>query len=118
MPTTIEAQDMVRLTVCYALPDSVFLKELDVPAGTTIIGAIQASGLTQAHPEVDPTTLRVGIFGKLKTLDTLVRPGDRVEVYRPLTADPKAARRKRVQKIRESGTREGQKWLRRGSQGD
>jgi putative ubiquitin-RnfH superfamily antitoxin RatB of RatAB toxin-antitoxin module len=78
----------------------VFLKELDVPAGTTIIGAIEASGLTQACPEVDPSTLRVGVYGKLKTLDTPVRQGDRVEVHRVLTADPKTARRKRVQRTR------------------
>ncbi|MCY1304044.1 Protein RnfH [compost metagenome] len=56
--------------------------------------------------------MRVGIFGKLKTPDAVVREGDRVEVYRPLTADPKQARRKRVQKLREGGAREGQKWLR------
>lgn len=117
MPTTVEPRGMVRLSVCYACPDSVFLRELNVPAGTTIIGAIQASGLTQAHPEVDPTTLRVGIYGKLKTLDTPVQEGDRVEIYRQLTADPKSARRKRVQKTRQSGTREGQKWLRGGGQG-
>ena len=43
------------------------------------------------------------------------REGDRVEVYRVLTADPKTARRKRVQKTRETGTQEGQKWLRRGA---
>ncbi|WP_423197031.1 MULTISPECIES: RnfH family protein [unclassified Cupriavidus] len=107
-----EAGAMVRLSVCYARPERVFLQEIEVPAGTTIIGAVQASGLVQACPEVDPNTMRVGIFGKLKTLDTVVRVGDRVEIYRALTADPKQARRKRVQKTRESGTREGQKWLR------
>ncbi|ABF08341.1 RnfH family protein [Cupriavidus metallidurans] len=116
-PTTAEVGGLVRLSVCYARPDTVFLKELDVPAGTTIIGVIEASGLTQACPEVDPSTLRVGVYGKLKTLDTPVRQGDRVEVYRVLTADPKTARRKRVQRTRASGTREGQKWLRGGGQG-
>ena len=116
MPTKAEAGRTVRLSICYAQPDTVFLKEVVVPAGTTIIGAIQSSGLTQVHPEVDPTTLRVGIFGKLKTLDTEVRDGDRVEVYRILTADPKTARRKRVETKRATGVREGQKW-RRGSGG-
>ncbi len=104
----------VRVSVCYATPDAVFLKDIEVPAGTTIAGAIAASGLVQAHPEADPSTMRVGIFSKLKTPDTVVRDGDRVELYRPLIADPKQARRKRVQKTREGGTREGQKW-RRGS---
>ncbi|GAA0834194.1 MAG: RnfH family protein [Cupriavidus sp.] len=112
MPASPESAD-IRLSVCYALPDAVFLREIAVAAGTTILDAIQLSGLTTAHPEVDPTTARVGIYGKLKTLDTIVREGDRVEVYRALTADPKTARRKRVQKVRQSGVREGQKWLRR-----
>lgn len=114
MPASPDAPGTVHVAVCYARPDAVFLKSLDVPAGTTLLGAIQASGLTEAHREVDPTTLRVGIYGKLKTLDTVVRDGDRVEVYRALTADPKTARRKRVQKTRASGEREGQKWLRGG----
>ncbi|AMR78740.1 RnfH family protein [Cupriavidus nantongensis] len=102
----------VHVAVCYARPDAVFLRDIDVPAGTTIAAAIVGSGLQQACPEVDPATMRVGIFGKLKTPETVVRDGDRIEVYRPLTADPKQARRKRVQKQRASGTREGQKWLR------
>lgn len=105
----------VRLSVCYAKPDYVFVKDIEVPAGTTIAAAIVGSGLQQECPEVDPSTMRVGIFGKLKTPETVVREGDRVEVYRPLTADPKQARRKRVQKTREGGTREGQKWLRGGN---
>ncbi|CAG2144028.1 RnfH family protein [Cupriavidus numazuensis] len=109
------APGMVRISVCYARPDSVFLKEFDVPQGTTIAAAIVGSGLQQVCPEVDPSTMRVGIYGKLKTPDTVVRTGDRVEIYRALTADPKLARRRRVQKTRESGTREGQKWLRGGA---
>ncbi|WP_066735288.1 RnfH family protein [Cupriavidus sp. D384] len=114
MQSRAEAPATVHVSVCYACPDAVFLKEIAVPAGTTIVAAIQSSGLTDAHHEVDPTTMRVGIYGKLKTLDTVVREGDRVEVYRILTADPKTARRKRVQKTRSSGMREGQKWLRGG----
>ncbi|MGO4302333.1 RnfH family protein [Cupriavidus sp. RAF12] len=114
MATKTEAADVVRVSVCYARPDGVFLKDIEVAAGTTVIGAINASGLVEAYPEVDPSTLRVGIYGKLKTPDTVVRTGDRVEVYRTLTADPKQARRKRVQKTRQTGTREGLKWLRGG----
>ncbi len=117
MPAMAETGALVRLSVCYARPDAVFLEDVEVPAGTTIIGAIQASGLITAYPEVDPTTLRVGVYGKLKALDTVVRDGDRVEVYRVLTADPKTARRKRVQTTRKSGVREGQKWLRGGGSG-
>jgi len=114
MPKVEVPAATVHVSVCYARPDGVFLKEIDVPEGTTIVAAIAASGLQQVCPEVDVSAMRVGIFGKLKTPDTVVRAGDRVEVYRPLTADPKQARRKRVQKTREGGTREGQKWLRGG----
>jgi len=111
---TAEAVPALRVLVCYARPEGAFLKETEVAPGTTIVGAIGASGLLQACPEVDPATLRVGIFNKLKTPDTVVREGDRIEVYRPLVADPKSARRKRVLKTRRGGTREGQKWLRGG----
>ncbi len=104
----------VSISVCYAQPGGAFLKELEVAPGTSILAAIGASGLLQACPEVDPATMRVGIFSKLKTPDTQVRAGDRIEVYRPLVADPKSARRKRVQKTRQGGTREGLKWLRGG----
>lgn len=102
----------VEVSICFAKPDAVFLKAIAVTVGSTIAQAIEASGLLQACPEVDPTTMRVGIFGKLKTLDTVVRDGDRVEVYRALVADPKSARHKRVMRTRRTGTREGQKWLR------
>ncbi|MGO4327824.1 RnfH family protein [Cupriavidus sp. 2TAF22] len=108
------AAGTVRVSVCYARPEGAFLREIEVAPGTSVIGAIGASGLLQACPEVDPATLRVGIFSKLKTPDTVVRDGDRIEVYRPLVADPKSARRKRVLKTRRGGTREGQKWLRGG----
>ncbi|GJG95527.1 RnfH family protein [Cupriavidus pauculus] len=117
MPSKAETLPTVRVSVCYARPDAAFLKSVDVPAGTTIVAAIQSSGLTDEYREVDPTTMRVGIYGKLKTLDTVVREGDRVEVYRILTADPKTARRKRVQKTRATGVREGLKWRGGGGQG-
>jgi putative ubiquitin-RnfH superfamily antitoxin RatB of RatAB toxin-antitoxin module len=112
--TEPEASGLIQAWVCHARPDGVFLREVMVPPGTTLAGAIARSGLTQEMPEVDPNVLRTGVFGKLRPLDTLVQPGDRIEVYRPLTADPKQARRKRVQSVRESGAREGQKWRRSG----
>jgi len=110
----LAAQDagppVVHALVCYARPGDIFLREVVLPAGATIAQAIDAAGLVQACPGVDPSALRVGIFGKLKTLDTVVREGDRVEVYRGLIADPKSARRRRVQQVRQAGSREGQKW--------
>jgi putative ubiquitin-RnfH superfamily antitoxin RatB of RatAB toxin-antitoxin module len=84
----------VRVQVCYALPDRQFLREVTLVAGSTIGQAIVASGVLQAEAlELD--TLQVGIYAKKKALDTVLREHDRVELYRPLLADPKHARRRR-----------------------
>lgn len=92
----------VRVQVCYARPGFVFLRELAVPASTTLRAAIEPSGLLAEVPEIDLAVSRVGIFGKSKTLDTVLRDGDRVEVYRPLIADPKESRRNRAMKKEEA----------------
>jgi putative ubiquitin-RnfH superfamily antitoxin RatB of RatAB toxin-antitoxin module len=92
------ADQILHIQVCYANPDVQFLCDLEVPAGATLRQAIEQSGVLQRQPEVDLATCRVGIFGKLKELDTVLREQDRVEIYRSLIADPKAARRKRAEK--------------------
>ena len=85
-----------KIAVCYAQPDHVFLVSLDVRRGATIADAIAASGVLSRFPEIDMATNKVGVFGKLKTPDTLVREGDRIEIYRPLQADPMESRRRRA----------------------
>ena len=90
------AEATIEVQVCYALPDSSFLRSLSVPAGTTIGQAVAQSGLLQAIPGIDLAINMVGIHGKRKPLDTVLREHDRVEVYRPLQADPKEARRRRA----------------------
>lgn len=85
-----------RIQVCYARPEWQFLRELCVAPGTTIRGAIRASGLLEEAPEIDLSTARVGVYGKLQELDAPLREHDRVEIYRPLIADPKDARRRRA----------------------
>lgn len=87
----------VHVQVCYAKPDFVFLRELTVPVGATLRDAIQQSELLETVPEVDLMLCRVGIHGKLKTLETVLRDHDRVEIYRALIADPKDARRRRAE---------------------
>ncbi len=87
---------MLRVQVCYALPAESFLVDLSVVAGTTIEQAVQASGVLQRYPAVDLASQKLGIFGKLKPADTVLRDGDRVEIYRPLQADPKETRRRRA----------------------
>ena len=88
--------DEIEVSVCCARPDKVFLKVLRLPAGSPVMAAIEHSGVLQEMPEIELATCRVGVFGKLRTLDAVLRAHDRVEIYRPLIADPKEARRRRA----------------------
>jgi uncharacterized protein len=89
--------DKVNIEVVYALPDEQILLRQSVPAGTTVAEAIQASGVLDKHPEIDLANNKLGIFGKLTKADAVVRDKDRIEIYRPLLADPKEVRRKRAE---------------------
>ena len=93
----VSALASIHIQICYARPDKQFLLEQTVVPGTTIQQAIQGSGIIQQAPEIDVSVWRVGIYGKLKTLDTVLREHDRIEIYRPLIADPKESRRKRAE---------------------
>ncbi|WP_028204042.1 RnfH family protein [Paraburkholderia nodosa] len=101
----------LSIDVCYALPDAQTLISIELPAGATVQQAIDASGILARHPEIDLAQLRVGVYGKLKPLDTVLADHDRVEIYRPLIVDPKMARQRRVDKTRKEGSIEGRKWL-------
>jgi len=82
--------------VAYALPDKQSLISLEVEEGTTIKEAIEASGVLDTYDQIDLTRDKVGIFSKFSTLDTVLREKDRVEIYRPLIADPKKVRKERA----------------------
>jgi uncharacterized protein len=88
----------LRVEVVYALPERQTLIALEVEEGTTAFGAIEQSGILRQFPQADPRRDGVGIFGKQVTPETPLQDGDRVEIYRSLTADPKAARRDRAQR--------------------
>lgn len=88
--------EKINVQVCYATPTLQFLRDLQVDAGTTLEQAIAQSGLLQQVPQIDLKADPVGIHAKKKTLDTVLREHDRIEVYRPLIADPKEARRRRA----------------------
>jgi putative ubiquitin-RnfH superfamily antitoxin RatB of RatAB toxin-antitoxin module len=90
--------DRLHVQVCYATPTLEDLRDLVVEQGATIAQAIAQSGLLQAHPEIDLASQPVGLFGKKRPLDTVLRERDRVEIYRPLVADPKESRRRRADK--------------------
>jgi putative ubiquitin-RnfH superfamily antitoxin RatB of RatAB toxin-antitoxin module len=88
----------LQIVVCYATAQHEFLRPLAVEPGTTIGQAIEASGVLAAFPDINLVTQPVGIFAKKKSLDTVLRAHDRIEIYRPLVADPKDSRRKRAAK--------------------
>lgn len=88
--------ETLRIEVLYALPQKQQIIRLDLPAGSTVRQAIEASGVLQKHPEIDLTKNKVGIYAKLAKLDAVLREHDRVEIYRPLLADPKEVRRQRA----------------------
>ena len=81
--------ESIQIEVVYAKPDRQEVIGLKLPEGATIKQAVEASGLLQRHPELDLAKLKVGIFGKVKPLDTVLAEGDRVEIYFPVTVDPK-----------------------------
>jgi putative ubiquitin-RnfH superfamily antitoxin RatB of RatAB toxin-antitoxin module len=89
----------MRVQVVYANPDRQYVIDLDVPEGTTIYEAAELSGLADRFPEIDLETTPMGVFGvRIKTATTTVlHPGDRVELYRSLIADPKENRRTRAE---------------------
>jgi putative ubiquitin-RnfH superfamily antitoxin RatB of RatAB toxin-antitoxin module len=88
----------LQVYVMYALPQNEFVRPLRVPPGTTVGQAIEQSGVLATFPDINLVTQPVGIYGKKKTLETALRDRDRVEIYRPLVADPKDSRRKRAAK--------------------
>lgn len=89
--------ESLSIEIAYALPQKQELVQLKLPIGSTVQQAIEASGLKQKHPEIDLAKNKVGVFGKLSKLDAPLRDRDRVEIYRPLIADPKEVRKKRAE---------------------
>lgn len=95
------------MEVAYARPDKQKIIAVEVVSGTTALQAVQISGIVDEFPEIDLTTAKMGLFSKhfgtrgLPPADEYVlKPRDRVEIYRPLVADPKEIRRRRAEKAR------------------
>ena len=88
----------MQIEVVYALPERQVLRRSSLSEGSTVEDAVRASGLLAEFPEIDP--LRMGIYGKAVSKDTILRDRDRVELYRPLRADPKEVRRARAARKR------------------
>lgn len=91
--------ELVAVSVAYARSaQDQRIVQVSVPQGTTVEGAILASGLLETCPEIDLARQKVGVFGGCVPLTRPVEQGDRVEIYRALIADPKEARRRRARR--------------------
>lgn len=86
---------LITVTVIYAQPAAATELEVELPAGSSVADALTRSGIAARHPEIGTAVDGVGIYGKRVALDSLLADGDRIEIYRPLLADPKERRRRR-----------------------
>lgn len=87
----------MEIGVTYTEPGQQLWTHIEVPDGTTVGEAIERAGIRQRFPHVDLTLQRVGIFGRVVKLDSPLRPGDRVEIYRPIVCDPQTVPRRDAQ---------------------
>ena len=88
--------DYLKVSVAYVGAGDQVLRPLEVRVGTTVRQAIEQSAVLSRCPEIDLAVNQVGIFGKSAKLDQILEDGDRIEIYRPLIADPKEARKRRA----------------------
>lgn len=88
--------DPIKISVAYVGVSEQVVKPLEVPEGTSVRDAIERSGVLELCPEIDLAKFKTGVWNKAAKLDQPLQSGDRVEVYRPLIADPKAARKQRA----------------------
>lgn len=101
------SQSKIIVEVAYALPDKQAIIEVEVEPGTTAQQAVEMSQIVQQFPDLDITAAKMGIFGQAlgtkglkKAAEHVLNEGDRVEIYRPLLADPKEVRRRRAEKAK------------------
>lgn len=96
---------LIRVEVVYALPGRQRLIGLEVPAGTTMLEAVRLSGIGGLFDDLEPATAPMGIFGEVEPAPAtrVLLEGERVEIYRPLQIDPRAARRARAHRARDDG---------------
>lgn len=95
--------ESIAVEVIYALPHEQRILHVELPQAATVRSAIESSGVLNQYPQINLNSAKVGVFGRIVALDSTLRAGDRVEIYRELTADPKVVRRERVAKKRKLG---------------
>ncbi len=92
----MEADNTMVVEVAYARPDEQVIFEVEVAEGATLQQAVEQSGIVARFPEIDLEKGKMGVFGKAAKKDRVLLAGDRVEIYRPLIADPKEVRKQRA----------------------
>lgn len=92
------AEGTIQIEVAFGTPTKQSVVSVELPQGATLESAVTASGLAGVYPEYNFATLKKGVWSEVKSSDHLLKDGDRVEIYRPLTTDPKEARRRRAEK--------------------
>jgi putative ubiquitin-RnfH superfamily antitoxin RatB of RatAB toxin-antitoxin module len=97
----MSTENTIKVEVAYALPHKQVLLEVDVPAGCTVVEAAMLSGVTDKFEGIDLDNAKFGIFGQVVASKQVLREGDRVEIYRPLVADPKDVRKARAERAKE-----------------
>lgn len=85
----------LTVVVCFADMSGIWQRELQVPAGTTLSQAVEASGFHAAYPQLED--MGIGVFGKAMPQDHVLQDFDRIEIYRPLRFDPMDSRRRRAE---------------------
>lgn len=88
--------ESIRVEVVYALPSRQEVIGVNLPEGSSVLQAIEASGLLRKYPDIDLAKNKLGVYAKLSKPDAVLRDRDRVEIYRPLIADPKEVRKQRA----------------------
>lgn len=93
----------IAIEITYALPEKQTLLAISVEENCTVEKAIEQSGILQLHTDIDLAVNKVGIWYKTTKLNTVLKSGDRIEIYRPLIADPKEVRKRRAEKAKDEG---------------
>ena len=105
----METTNHINVEVAYALPDEQVILSLEVPSDCVVEDAIKRSGILETYPQIDISTDKVGIFGKMCKLNASLRDKDRIEIYRKLIADPKESRRQKAEMEKKKAAQENTK---------
>ena len=97
------SEKLINIEVAYALPTKQTIVDIAIKEGTTVEDAIQASNILEQFPDIDLKSTKVGIWSRVVKLRDTLTDGDRIEIYRPLIADPKEIRKRRAEKAKEEG---------------